>query len=83
MSTTLLLLAADGILVLHTLFVAFVVLGQLLVFIGYARHWFWVRNPWFRIGHLAAIAVVLFAIMLVLLGGLGICPKFKQGVNPS
>ena len=59
MSTTLLLLAADGILVLHTLFVAFVVLGQLLVFIGYARHWFWVRNPWFRIGHLAAIAVVV------------------------
>lgn len=59
MSTTLLLLAADGILVLHTLFVAFVVVGQLMVFIGYARRWSWVRNPWFRMGHLAAIAVVV------------------------
>ncbi len=53
------MLAADGILVLHTLFVIFVVAGQLLVFIGYARRWSWVRNPWFRIGHLAAIAVVV------------------------
>ena len=59
MSTTLLLLAADGILLLHTLFVAFVVVGQLMVFIGYARRWSWVRNPWFRTGHLAAIAVVV------------------------
>lgn len=59
MSQTILLLAADAILVLHSLFVAFVVIGQLLVLIGHARGWSWIRNPWFRMLHLAAIAVVV------------------------
>ena len=54
------LLAADAILVLHVLFAAFVVVGLLLIFIGKARHWSWVRNFWFRVAHLAAICVVTF-----------------------
>jgi hypothetical protein len=59
MSQSIFLLAADAILVLHALFVAFVVIGQVLVFVGQARHWSWIRNPWFRILHLVAIAVVV------------------------
>lgn len=53
------LLAADGILLLHALFVVFVVLGLILIFIGWARAWSWVRNPWFRLIHLGAIGIVV------------------------
>ena len=59
MSESIFLLAADAILILHALFVAFVLCGQVLVFVGYARDWSWIRNPWFRVLHLAAIAVVV------------------------
>lgn len=56
--TSLLLLAADALLFSHVLFVAFVVLGLVLIFAGKFRGWGWVRNPWFRITHLAAIGIV-------------------------
>lgn len=52
-------LAADAVLVVHVLFVLFVVAGLLLVFAGRLLHWSWVRNPWFRLAHLAAIAIVV------------------------
>jgi hypothetical protein len=58
-SSTILLFAADAILLLHVLFVSFVVFGLLLIFIGKLRLWSWVRNPWFRLLHLAAISVVV------------------------
>ncbi|HEB86193.1 MAG TPA: DUF2784 family protein, partial [Gammaproteobacteria bacterium] len=51
------LLAADAILLLHVLFVTFVVMGLVLIFAGKVRAWAWVRNPWFRLTHLAAIGV--------------------------
>jgi len=56
---TLFLLAADGILVLHVLFVAFVILGLVVILIGGRRHWSCVGNPWFRGLHLLAILVVV------------------------
>ena len=52
-------LAADLLLVTHALFVAFVVLGLALIFAGNWSNWSWVRNPYFRIAHLAAIGVVV------------------------
>lgn len=55
---SLFLLAADVLLFAHALFVAFVVFGLALIFIGKFFSWGWVRNPWFRIAHLAAIGVV-------------------------
>jgi len=58
-SSALFLLAADAILLLHVLFVAFVVTGLVLILIGKVRAWFWVRNPWFRLAHLIAIGVVI------------------------
>lgn len=51
--------AADLLLVLHVLFVLFVVLGLLLVFIGGAFGWSWVRNRCFRVVHLLAIGFVV------------------------
>jgi hypothetical protein len=53
------LLAADVLLLGHVLFVAFVVLGLALVLAGRPLGWAWVRNPWFRCAHLAAIAIVV------------------------
>jgi len=52
------LLAADALLLLHFLFVCFVVIGLLLIFVGKWRNWLWIRQFWFRIAHLFAIAVV-------------------------
>lgn len=53
------LVAADAILLAHTLFVGFVVLGLIFVLVGKHRSWSWVRNPWFRYAHLAAIGIVV------------------------
>lgn len=53
------LLIADALLVAHTLFVAFVMIGLLLVAIGGLLRWRWVRNPWFRLAHLVCIGIVV------------------------
>jgi len=58
-SSTLFLLAADVLLLLHVLFVVFVVMGLALIFAGHARRWSWVLNAWFRVIHLLAIGVVV------------------------
>ncbi len=52
-------LVADVILVTHVLFVAFVVLGLILIFVGKFLSWHWVRNPWFRVTHLLGVGVVV------------------------
>ncbi len=52
-------LAADALLVVHTSFVAFVILGLVLILVGGLRDWRWVRNPWFRLAHLGAIGFVV------------------------
>ena len=53
------LILADLILVTHALFVAFVVLGLLVVLLGKYWRWGWVRNWWFRVAHLLAIGIVI------------------------
>ena len=58
-SSSLFLLAADAILLLHVLFVIFVVFGLFLIFAGKVLSWSWVRDPWFRVAHLAAICIVI------------------------
>ncbi len=49
---------ADAVLVVHTAFIAFVVLGLVVVLLGGLLGWRWVRNPWFRLAHLACILYV-------------------------
>jgi hypothetical protein len=49
---------ADFVLIVHALFVLFVVGGLALIWIGAACGWRWVRNYRFRIAHLAAICFV-------------------------
>jgi len=56
---TLHLIAADALLFAHTLLVGFIVFGLVFILVGRLRSWTWVRNPWFRYAHLAAIGVVV------------------------
>lgn len=69
MSKDWLLILADSLLILHTLLVAFVILGLVAVYAGHFRNWNWVRNFWFRLSHLAVIAIVVLQSWLGL-----ICP---------
>jgi len=57
-------LAADALLVAHFAIASFIVAGLPLVWIGAAAGWRWVRNPWFRYAHLAAIAFVALEALL-------------------
>lgn len=57
-------LLADAILIVHFLFVAFVVCGFLAVLIGKWAGWSWVRNAAFRNAHLVAIGVVVLQAWL-------------------
>ena len=52
------LLLADAILLIHSLFIVFVLLGQICIVVGGLRHWIWVRRRGFRLVHLAAIVIV-------------------------
>ncbi len=55
---------ADATVALHASFVLFVVGGQLLILLGWLGKWAWVRNPIFRISHLAAILFVVLEAWL-------------------
>lgn len=57
-------LAADLVVIVHAGFIAFVLVGLLLVWIGIAARWEWIRNPWFRGVHLLAIAFVVLQAYL-------------------
>ena len=57
-------LAADALLVFHFAVAAYVVGGLILVWIGAAAGWIWVRNPWFRYAHLGAIVFVAAEALL-------------------
>ena len=58
------LFLADIISIVHLGYVAFVVLGFILIVAGIIFRWNWVRNLWFRIAHLAAIVAVAMEAML-------------------
>jgi hypothetical protein len=51
---------ADTMVAIHIAYVAYVVLGQLLIIIAAPMRWEWARNPWFRFSHLAAIGIVAY-----------------------
>lgn len=51
-------LLADLVLVIHALVVLFITGGMALILIGASLQWKWIRNFWFRVAHLTAIAIV-------------------------
>lgn len=52
-------LAADAIVVAHLIYVSFVIFGLVLILLGRALGWAWVRNSWFRVIHLSMIMIVV------------------------
>jgi hypothetical protein len=52
-------LLADALVVFHAALVAFVVLGLIVVLLGRALDWQWVRNFYFRAIHAVVIGVVV------------------------
>lgn len=69
------LLSADVVLYLHAGFVLFVAGGLLAIIVGIRREWTWIRNPWFRVAHLAAIGTVVLQAWLGML-----CPLTRLEV---
>lgn len=57
-------IAADSVVVLHMAYVLFVVLGLVMILIGYLTKWQWVRNKWFRMSHLLMIGIVVVESLL-------------------
>jgi hypothetical protein len=51
---------ADLMVAIHVGYVAYVLVGQVLIVVGWWRGWQWVRNFWFRATHVLAIGVVVF-----------------------
>jgi Protein of Unknown function (DUF2784) len=51
-------LLADVVVGIHAAYVGFVLFGLVAILIGRAMGWRWVRDPYFRIAHLAAIGFV-------------------------
>ena len=74
---------ADVLLVVHFLIAAFIVGGLLLVWIGAALGWRWVRNPWFRYLHLGAIAFVAAEALLGMMCPLTVLEDMLRGSAPA
>jgi hypothetical protein len=56
-------LLADLVVGVHVAYVAYILLGIVLILAGVWRRWGWVRNPWFRLTHLAAILIVILELI--------------------
>ena len=50
---------ANAVLAIHVGFVFFVVGSLMLILAGGCLKWQWIRNPWFRLVHVAAIGFVV------------------------
>ncbi len=57
--TEIITLLADMVLLAHFGLVVFVVGGLAVILVGNLLGWRWVNNLWFRLAHIAAIAVVV------------------------
>jgi len=73
---------ADVVLIVHFLIAAFIVSGLVLVWIGGPLGWGWVRNPWFRYVHLAAIGFVALEALLGVMCPLTVLEDMLRGSMP-
>ena len=52
--------SANLVAALHIGYFLFVLGGTISIVAGFRGGWSWVRNAWFRVGHAAAVFIVLF-----------------------
>ena len=71
---------ADAILIVHFLFVLFVIGGLALTWLGAWRGWHWVRSLRFRIAHLVAIAFVATESLLGIVCPLTVWEDALRGI---
>ena len=62
-NTWLKVVVADLIAATHIGYFVYVVGGCVVIAVGAVQGWQWIRNPWFRLSHLAAVYVVVFENM--------------------
>lgn len=55
---------ADAVVTIHAMYVSFIVLGLVLILLGRAFGWTWVRNFWFRMVHLTMMGIVVVESLL-------------------
>jgi hypothetical protein len=55
---------ADVVVALHLVYLAVAIGGQLLILVGILARWQWIRNPYFRVIHLAMIVFVAFEALI-------------------
>jgi hypothetical protein len=55
---------ADIVAIIHLGYVVFVILGFMFIVAGIFFRWRWIRTPWFRFPHLAAIIAVAIEAIL-------------------
>jgi hypothetical protein len=55
---------ADATVAVHLAYMGYIVFGQLAIMIGWPLRWGWIRNPWFRLSHLAMILIVAFEAIM-------------------
>ena len=53
-------IVADLIAAAHIGYFIYVVGGCAAIVVGFTQRWGWIRNPWFRLSHLAAVYIVVF-----------------------
>ncbi len=76
-------LLADAVLIAHMAYVSFVIGGLLLIWLGAALGWSWVRSVWFRTLHLAAIAFVALEALIGLACPLTNLEDWLRSSDPS
>jgi hypothetical protein len=77
---------ADLMVAIHVGYVGYVVVGQLVIWLGWAMRWQFVRNFWFRATHLLAIAVVAYEELMNIRCPLSVWEEYfreKAGQVPS
>jgi polyferredoxin len=57
-------LCADAVVVVHALYVSFVVVGEMAIVLGMIRRWRWIGNFWFRAVHTSMIGLVVAESLL-------------------
>lgn len=55
---------ANVIVAIHLGYMLYVVVGMAVILLGILLGWQWIRNPWFRMSHMAMILIVAFEAMI-------------------
>jgi len=70
---------ADVVLIVHGLYVGFVLFGLLAILIGKLSKWNWIRNVWFRYVHLTMILIVTVEALLGIVCPLTTLENYLRG----